>query len=99
MEKFTARDMRKLANANYYVSIEEMRDNCRKSIHLAAASGKRCDRPFEILGIFEDEGMAKVMPQTFEKMIKELKADGFTVKVPKHLISRKPNYFDTIVRW
>lgn len=99
MEKFTARDMRKIANASYYISIEEMRENCRRSIHSAAAIGKRCNRPFEVLGIYEDEGIAKAKPQTFEKMIAELKAGGFTVKVPKHLISRKPNYFNTIVRW
>ncbi len=99
MDKFTARDMRKLATENYYVSIEELRDNCRHLIRSAAESGKRWAEPFEVLDVYEDEGLAKVKPRTFEKMIEELRADGFTVKVPKHLISRKPNYFRTMVRW
>ena len=97
--EFNARAMRKVANKNYHVSTEELRANCRELIECAASIGRRVERPFVHWEAYEDSGLAKVQPQTFQKVIKELEAAGFTVKVRKHLISRKPDYFNAIVRW
>lgn len=97
--EFNARAMRKVSAKNYHVSTEELRANCRELIERAASIGRRAERPFVHWEAYEDSGLAKVQPQAFQKVIKELEAAGFTVKVHKHLISRKPDYFNAIVRW
>ena len=98
-KEFNARAMRKLAAKNKYVPTEEVWFNTKAQIKEAAEAGKRFVRPFTYWEAREDLRLQTAEPETLEEVVKTLQKNGFTVKVRKHLISRKPDYFNAIVRW
>lgn len=99
MNEFNARAMRKLAAKNKYISAEEVWLNTKEYIKEAANAGRRFVRPFTYWEACEYLGLQTAEPETLEEIVKRLQKNGFTVKVRKHLISRKPDYFNAIVRW